>query len=308
MRLGFFTACFRRKPIAEVADWASAQGFTALEVACWPYDNTRDYSSTTIDVEALTPEEAHEINEMLKSKNLIISSLGYYDNMLHSDPRQREAHLRHLTKVMDAAHMLGVGLVGTFIGRNIELSVADNLKEAERVFSDIMKYAEDRNLRVMIENCPMVGWQQPGIPGNLAYSPELWDELFKRIPSESFGLNFDPSHLYWLGIDYIQAAKDYRDRIFHAHAKDVELLDEGYYRYGIFGSQLGSGHGKTFWRYRLPGLGEIDWARFISILYEIGLESGTLSIEHEDPIWEGTEEKLKAGLIMGRRHLAQYMP
>jgi len=159
----------------------------------------------------------------------------------------------------------------------------------------------------MIENCPMESWLQFGLPGNFAYSPELWSALFNEVPAENFGLNFDPSHLYWLGIDYIQAVKYYSKKIFHAHAKDTEIIPEGKFRYGIFGRQIDPQPWKSgWWRYRIPGLGEIDWQKFISTLQEYGYDY-VLSIEHEDPVWEGTEEKVKSGLQMGLKHLRQFI-
>jgi len=157
----------------------------------------------------------------------------------------------------------------------------------------------------MIENCPMENWVKFGLPGNYAYSPELWDALFNEVPSENFGLNFDPSHLYWLGIDHNRAARDYAGRIFHAHAKDAEVLPEGKYRHGVLGEQLGDNPWRSgWWRYRMPGSGGIDWKAFIGTLREIGYKE-VLSIEHEDPEYEGSEEKIREGLRLGLRHLRE---
>jgi sugar phosphate isomerase/epimerase len=236
-----------------------------------------------------------------------ISAMAYYDNNLHPDLTRRNYFTNHLKRVIDTASMLGVELVGTFVGSNPELSPNDNIKEIKRVFTDILKYAADKNVRVMIENCPMENWVRFGLPGNFAYSPELWDALFNELPFNNFGLNLDPSHLYWLGIDYIQAAREYASKVFHAHAKDTEMIEEGEYRYGIFGRQLDPIPWKSgWWRYRMPGSGEIDWSKFISTLQENGYNN-VLSIEHEDPIWEGSEEKIKTGLQLGLKHLSQFV-
>ena len=308
MDLGCFTACLTRQPFDKIAGWAANHGFTALEVACWPCDNTRDFSATTIDVEVLTPDEAAGIKETLAKRGLRISSLGYYDNNLHCEPELRKSYHAHLRKVIDAAKILDVELVGTFIGRDTRLSLEDNFEAIEGIFAPIVRYAEEHGRKIMIENCPMVGWQEPGLPGNLAYSPELWDRLFDLIPSDSFGLNIDPSHLIWLGIDYIKVLREYRKKIFHAHAKDAQLLADGMYRYGIFGSQFAQSHnGDNFWQPRLPGQGDVRWKDFISTLYEVGLGDCTLSIEHEDPVWSGSEEKVKTGLILAAKHVSQFM-
>jgi sugar phosphate isomerase/epimerase len=130
----------------------------------------------------------------------------------------------------------------------------------------------------------------------------MWDKLFELLPDDNFGLNLDPSHLYFMQIDHLAAVRDYADRIFHAHAKDTEVFDAKRAREGNFTFSFHS-----WWRYRMPGLGEINWSRFIDALLQIGYE-GTLSTEHEDPIYEGSEAKIKQGLLLGRRHLAQYLP
>ena len=147
----------------------------------------------------------------------------------------------------------------------------------------------------------MPGWQFEGLIGQIGFAPFMWDEMFSRIPDKNFGLNLDPSHLHWLGIDYIKAVKDYKDRIFHAHAKDTEILSDNIYNLSIAMTQHGG-----WWRYRMPGLGEIDWGRFISALQEHGYDYA-LSIEHEDPIWSGSEEKIKQGLRLGIKHLRRFV-
>ncbi|HAM39326.1 MAG TPA: sugar phosphate isomerase, partial [Elusimicrobia bacterium] len=142
-------------------------------------------------------------------------------------------------------------------------------------------------IRIMIENCPMEGWQVEGLPGTISYSPELWDEMFSVIPNKNFGLNFDPSHLYWLQIEYLQPIKRFSKYIFHVHAKDTEIIKDKLNDVSIYG--------KDWWQYRVPGLGEINWSKFIKALKEINY-NGVVSIEHEDPIYSGTEEKIKEGL------------
>jgi sugar phosphate isomerase/epimerase len=219
----------------------------------------------------------------------------------------RKNFLDHLKKVIDTAALLNVKLVGTFVGGRPDKSPAENMKEIGGVFRDLCKYAYDKDVKIMIENCPMENWVKFGLPGNYAYSPELWEVLFNEVPADNFGLNFDPSHLYWLGIDYIEAAKEFATKIFHAHAKDTEMLEQGMYRYGIFGKQIDPTLWKSgWWRYRIPGFGEIDWMRFITTLQEHGYDD-VLSIEHEDPVWEESEEKVKAGLILGYKHLSQFV-
>jgi len=307
MKIGFLTACLPNLELEDLVLWASKQGFKTLELAAWPFESDRDYQAKQIDVANFTIDEAKKVNNLFAKHSMEISAMAYYDNNLHPDLENRNYNLNHLKKVIDTASLLDVKLVGTFVGSVPDLSPNENIKEIKKVFNDILKYAADKNVSIMMENCPMENWMKFGHLGNYAYSPELWDALFNELPHENFGLNLDPSHLYWLGIDYIQAAKDYTSKIFHAHAKDTEILAEGEYHYGIYGRQIDPIPWKSgWWRYRMPGLGEIEWSKFISTLQESGYNS-VLSIEHEDPIWEGSEEKIKTGLQLGLKHLSQFV-
>ena len=293
MKLGFLTVALGQLPCEEFLDWAANTGCQALELAAWPLVNERDFSSTTVNAN-ISAQEAKELRAKFDDRGVEISSLAYYDNMLAADPEVRAANHAHLKKVIDTASNMGVELVGTFVGRDITKSVDENLDEFAKVFPELISYAESKNVKLMIENCPMDGWQEPGIPGNLFYSPSQWREFF-RITPKSFGLNYDPSHLYWMGIDHIAPLFEFADRIFHTHAKDTEILSDGLNENGIFGPLSPRFSEARWWQYRLPGLGEIDWQEFVKALYDIGFD-GVLSIEHEDPFWGGTVEKSKKGL------------
>ncbi len=307
MKLGFLTACLPNLSLDDLVSWASHQGFQTLELAAWPVDSTRDYQARQIDAAKFSTDDAKRIRDLFARHGMSISAMAYYDNNLDPDLKTRETRLAHLRKVIDAAHLLDVRLVGTFVGARPDRLPSENMKEIGRVFREIVRYAGDRGVRVMIENCPMENWQRFGLPGNFAYSPELWDALFNEVPGPDFGLNFDPSHLYWLGIDYLRAAREYASRIFHAHAKDAEVLPDGRYRHGIFSRQIDPVPWKSgWWRYRMPGLGAIQWGQLISTLQEAGYDN-VLSIEHEDPVWEGSEEKVKQGLTLGLKHLSQFV-
>jgi sugar phosphate isomerase/epimerase len=191
--------------------------------------------------------------------------------------------------------------VGTFIGRHPGLSVKENVALAERIFPRLVDYAGERGVKIIIENCVMEGWHPDGYPGNIAYSPELWEWMF----SLGLYLNYDPSHLLWIGIDPVTALKPYVDRIPHAQAKDTQLDPLARDRYGFFGKTLSREHpwDEGWWRYRVPGLGQVDWSGVVDALYEGGF-TGVLSVEHEDPVWGGTEEKVKQGLRIAHRTLS----
>ena len=307
MKLGFLTACLPKLKLEDLVNWASKQGFKTLELAAWPVKSSRDYQARQIDAEKFSKNDAERIKDLFAKNKMQISAMAYYDNNLHPDLKKRNNYLKHLRKVIDTASLLDVKLVGTFVGSRPDKTPSQNMKEIGKVFREIVRYAEDKNVKIMIENCPMENWVKFGLPGNYAYSPELWEAMFNEVPSKNFGLNLDPSHLYWLGIDYIQAAKDFAPKIFHAHAKDTEIIPEGEYEYGLFGKQIDHTPWKSgWWRYRMPGLGEIDWQKFISVLQEYKYDY-VLSIEHEDPIYEGTEEKVKKGLQLGYKYLSQFV-
>lgn len=303
MYIGLLTGCLGGIPLKEKAKWASEHGFKALELACWPRTNNRDYSGSEIDVTNFTKEEAEEIKAYFKEYGLTISSIAYYDNNLDRDHNARAKINNHFKKCVDAAVLLGVSSVGTFIGRNIDKSMEENFDEFEIVFGELVKYAEDKGIKVIIENCPMIGWQVEGQPGTISFTPELWREMFKRVPNKNFGLNYDPSHMHALLMDYITPVKEFKDRIFHVHAKDTEVFKEKLKTYGVFNKQLNiSPEEFGYWRYRMPGLGQVDWKNLFKELSEIGYD-GVVSIEHEDPLYEGSAEKVKEGLQIGIDYL-----
>jgi sugar phosphate isomerase/epimerase len=301
MKLGLLTAAFPRLSLERVAAWASASGFEMLEVACWPASGgeRRRYAGVShIDVERL---DVSKVRDVLDRNGFEISSLAYYPNNLHPDPSERRAANSHLRKVIDAAAALGVPTVGTFVGRDKTKNVPDNFREFKRVWPRLVAHAESKGVNVAIENCPMIfSWDEWPGGTNLASTPATWDEMFSLVPSERFGLNLDPSHLVWLQIDYERVVRDYASRIFHVHAKDMEIDRDGLYRYGTASQGMG-------WQIpRLPGLGEVRWDRFLSQLYRIGYD-GVVSVEHEDRAFERTEELVKRGFLIARDALRPYL-
>jgi len=305
MKIGFLTVALGTMGFEDIIKWASSVGFEALEVATWPPANERDFSATTINVEKLDYYEIERIKVLLEKHGLVISSLAYYDNNLDANLERRKKVNEHLKKVIDTAHLLGVELVGTFIGRDITKNIEQNLEEFEKVFKPLISYAERKNVRIMIENCPMIGWQGEEKIGNIFYSPQIWREVF-RITPDSFGMNLDPSHLYWLGIDYLKVLEEFSSRIFHVHAKDVEIKKDMLYNQSILGHYGTNLHGKSWCIYRLPGLGEFNWREFILGLKKIGYDF-VISIEHEDPVWSGSMDKIKKGLLNSLNFLKETM-
>ena len=300
MKLGFLTACLPKLSLDAIAAWAVEKGYEALEVAAWPDLGDRPFTATHLKAETLTPDEADGVRTLFERSGLHLSSLAYYDNNLHPDPDTRAAVHEHVHRCIDAAALLGCPTVGTFVGRDPNRSVKENLAEAERAFAPLVDHAGEKGVKIIIENCVMEGWHPDGYPGNLAYSPELWEWMF----SIGLYLNFDPSHLVWIGVDPVTAVQPYLDRIPHAQAKDVQLFPEKRNRYGFFGkaAERDDPWDVGWWRYRVPGLGEVDWVRLIDAMYEGGFD-GVLSVEHEDPVWGGDEDRVKTGLEIAHRTL-----
>jgi len=301
VKLGFLTACLPGVPLDGIVGWAAAAGYQGLEVAVWPDDPGREWEASHINVAALDADGARSVRGLFDHNAMEISALAYYENNLDADSARRERVHEHLRHVVDAARLLDVGLVGTFVGRDVTLDVAENIRLAEQVLPPLVKYAGDRGIRLVIENCPMQGWHPDGYPANLAYSPELWEWL----TGLGLYLNFDPSHLVWLGIDPVAALRPVVERVLHVQAKDVEVDAGARNEYGVYGRLIdrASPWDSGWWRYRIPGLGEVDWRRLVDVLYEGGYQ-GFVSVEHEDPVWSGTPERVRQGLSIAERTLS----
>ncbi len=297
MKLGLMTAAFPTLTLEEVAEWSAANGFETLEIASWPAatGERRRYAGVShLDVERL---DERAVRDLLNRHHLAISSLAYYPNNLDPDTATRDAAHEHLRKVVVAAQKLGVGVVGTFIGRDQRRSVTENLTDFRKVWPPLIRFASDHGVKIAIENCPMI-FSEDEWPGgkNLAYSPALWRQMFETIPDPNFGLNLDPSHLVWQFIDYERAVREFAGRILHVHAKDMAIDRDGLFEQGVM--SLGMG-----WQIpKLPGLGEIHWDRFISALYGIGYD-GAVSVEHEDRKFEGDVDLVKKGFVLAHNTL-----
>ena len=304
MQLGFVSAILPDLSFEEVVDFAAAEGFACVEVMCWPKGKAeRRYAGVThIDVAQLTETEASRINQLLASKGVSISGLGYYPNPLAPDPAEAGVYVEHLKKVIAGAKLLGVGVVNTFIGRDWTKSVDDNWPRFREVWPALVNCARDHGVRIGIENCPML-FSADEWPGgkNLAHCPAVWRRMFDEIPSPNFGLNFDPSHLVWQQMDYVAPLREFADRIFHVHAKDCRVDRERLDDVGILATPL------EFHTPKLPGLGEVDWGRFLSVLGDTGY-TGPVCIEVEDRAYEGSLEMRKAALRQSATYLRQFMP
>ncbi|MGI1661460.1 sugar phosphate isomerase/epimerase family protein [Palleronia sp. KMU-117] len=303
MKLGLLTAPFEATPLMEVADWAGANGFSAMEIACWPASGgeRRRYAGTShIDVDGLTTSHGAEIVAGLAARGIEISALGYYPNPLHADAAHRDAVIGHLKKVITAAGVMGVRVVNTFVGGDRTLNVDENWKRAQTIFAPVVAHARDAGVTLCFENCPMI-FSHDEWPGghNIAHSPKIWRRIFDEW-GDAVGMNFDPSHLVWQFIDQARFIKEFGPRMAHVHAKDVMIDRDGLYENGVMSVGMG-------WQVpRLCGLGDVDWPGFFSGLYRAGYD-GPVIIEHEDRLFEGTDEKIKRGFCLARDVLAPFI-
>lgn len=272
MQIGLLTAPFHNEPLDKVIEFAGQNGFDALEVASGP-------GARHIDVADLSDSRVSEIKKALEANGVAISSLAWYTNM--TDPDKREEIIRNFRLLVDAAQKLSVEVVCTLAG--MPVAGKDKLKTIEEdcavVFRPLVEYAAEKGIKIALEN-----WFATCLQGLAQF-----DRMFEVVPHENFGLNFDPSHLMWQGIDYIGAVERYAKRIFHTHAKDTEIRDD---KLAYLGNQMSG-----WWRYVIPGFGRVKWGEYIAALRRNGY-NGVLSIEHEDGAL-GREE----GFIKGLNYL-----
>jgi sugar phosphate isomerase/epimerase len=291
MKLGFVSAILPDLSLERVFQTGARIGYDCVELMCWPTGRAeRRYAGVThIDVDQLDDAKAATISQLSASNGVSISGLGYYPNPLTPDEKESIVAIAHLKKVIIAAKALKLSVVSSFVGRDWTKSVDENWPRFQAVWSDIIRFAETHGIRIAIENCPML-FTRDEWPGgkNLGYSPAIWRRMFEAIPSSNFGLNYDPSHLVWQMMDYVKPLQDFKKRIFRIHLKDARLDHYKLSEVGILAHPL------EYHSPKLPGLGEVDWGRFISVLGDIGY-NGPVCVEVEDRAFERTlQDRLKA--------------
>lgn len=304
MQLGFVSAILPDLTLDEVFAFAAAEGFACVEVMCWPVGKAeRRYAGVThLDVTRFSDADAEKTKALAAKHGVAISALGYYPNPLCADEADATVYLEHLKKLITAAKKLGLTNINTFIGRD----PVRTLKENWRLFDDrwppVVHHAEQCGVRIGIENCPMY-FTKDEWPGgkNLATSPKIWREMFRRLPTKNLGLNYDPSHAVWQFMDAAKHVRDFADRIFHVHAKDAKIAQEKLDDCGIMATPL------EFHDPRLPGRGDVKWPEFFGALKAIGY-NGPVCIEVEDKDYEGSLEDRKRALRESAGFLRQFIP
>ena len=303
MKLGFATAILPDLALDEVLDVAAATGYGCVEVMCWPKGKAeRRYAGVThIDVDGFGASDAQRVKELCAQKGVSISALGYYPNPLAPDLAEAAVYVEHIKKVILAAELLDLPSVNTFIGRDWHKSVDENWPRFLETWRPLVRFAEDHGRKIAIENCPML-FSMDEWPGgkNMATTPAIWRRMFSDIPSDSFGLNFDPSHFVWQQMDYLAAMREFKHKLFHMHAKDARVDLHRLNEVGIMGTPL------QFHQPKLPGLGQVDWGAFFSTLHNAGY-TGPVCVEVEDRAFEGSLEARKVSLVQCHTYLRNFI-
>lgn len=304
MQLGFVSAILPDLSFEQLFDTAAGLGYDCVEVCCWPAGKAeRRYAGVShIDVAGINSQLVDRIHAVVQRTGVQISGLGYYPNPLSPNAAEAAAAVSHLQAVIRAAKLLGVTRVNTFVGRDWTQSVDANWPRFLETWRPLIALAEDCGVRIGIENCPML-FTADEWPGgkNLAVSPEIWQRMFTDIPSASFGLNYDPSHMIWQQMDYLAPLRNFRDRLVHIHAKDVRLDRHRLDQVGILA------HPNRYHTPKLPGMGDVDWGRFCSQLTDAGYR-GPVCVEVEDRAYEGPLEDRIASLQQSLTFLRNYIP
>ncbi len=302
MTLGFVTAILPDMLLGEIFSLARTLGYSCVEVMCWPPGKSdRRYAGVShLDVGTIDAVAASQVLELSRKHEIAISGLGYYPNPLSADPAESETAVSHLMKVIDAASLLGVNLINSFVGRDPSLSIDDNWPRFLETWRPIVAHAESKGVRIGIENCPMLFGRDEWPGGkNLATSPAVWRRMFADIPSPNFGLNFDPSHFVWQGMDYCSILDEFKDRLFHIHAKDARVDRAALDTHGVLS------YPKLWHTPKLPGMGDVNWGRFFGALTDCGYD-GPVCVEVEDRAFEGSFEKRRDSLSISRRYLNSF--
>lgn len=265
------------KDLKAIAAWAAENGIHELDVG-----------------PAIAMDRG--VFEEVMGQGVEINTMIYCRNFLSEDGEEAKMHQDALKERIRFAGAVGIEKIVCSTGVTKDAFSGMGFRPEKSVDAcvelakEFLEEAEKHNVRLCWENCPMMG--------NIATSPDLWEMLFDRLDSGRIGLCYDPSHLLWQMIDPYENIYKFKDKIFHFHAKDTHIDREKLNVYGTLQNH-------KWWTHRLPGLGDLDWNRIVDILYQVGYDK-TICIEHEDPVWSGTEEKVKRGILKARDTVSQF--
>lgn len=305
MLLGLVSAIMDTMNYEDMIDFVAQIGLECVEVACWPVGKAeRRYAGVShINVDQVLEDDAYadHILTYAEKKKVKISSLAFYPNTMDADQEKRNAVISHLKKLICASSKLGINMVTTFIGRDQTKSVEENLNLVKEIWPPIIALAEEKGVKIAIENCPMLFGRDQWPGGqNLMTTPAIWREVFRILPSKNLGLNYDPSHFVWQMIDYIKPIYEFKEKIFHVHYKDIKVYPDRLQQVGVMGYPL------DFMSPKLPGLGDVNWSRYVSALTDIGYQ-GYSCIEIEDKAFEGSLDDIKKSVQLSTRYLKNFV-
>ncbi|QDT15117.1 sugar phosphate isomerase/epimerase family protein [Alienimonas californiensis] len=303
--LGFVSAILPDHDLAGVFEVAARLNYDCVELMCWPPagGERRRYAGTAhVQAEGFSKADAAEVLKLAADHGVTIGGLGYYPNPLDPDADAARTAVAHLERVIDAAALLEVSVVNTFVGRDPAKRVEENWPRFLEVFAPLVARAAERGVNLAIENCPM-SFGKDEWPGgkNLAYSPAIWRRMFEDLPDDCFGLNYDPSHLMFMGLDPYAPIQQFGDRIHHAHAKDVRIDRAARQEFAPLEDP------ERYHTPKLPGFGEMNWGRFAGLLYEVGYR-GPVAVEVEDRAFEGSDADVELALKISRDVLRPFWP
>jgi sugar phosphate isomerase/epimerase len=303
MKLGVVSAIYDGWSFEEMIDHIAENGGVCAEVACWPSGKAeRRYAGVShIDVNNRTGEYISYIKTYAADKGVEISSLAFYPNTMDGDTEKRNANIEHLKKVIEMSALLDVNMVTTFVGRDQNKSVEENIELFREIWPPIVKFAENLGVKIAIENCPML-FTRDQWPGgqNLFTTPSIWRKCFEIIDSDYFGINYDPSHFIWQNIDYIKPLYEFKDKIFHVHFKDIKVYRDRLNEVGVMAYPL------DYMSPKLPGLGDVDWGKYVSALTDIGYDSFAC-VEVEDKAFESSKERILDSVTLSLRYMRQFV-
>ncbi len=302
IKLGFVSAIVPDLSFRQTFEFAKEAGYSCVEVMCWPPGKAeRRYAGVThIDVTNLTDESITDIRKTVEETGISISGLGYYPNPLTPDLAEAKVYTDHLRAVISAAQKLEVGVVNTFVGRDWNKTVDENWPRFLETWTPLIQFAADHGVNIGIENCPM-SFTRDEWPGgkNLASAPAIWRRMFNDIPLSNFGLNYDPSHFIFQNMDYLTPLREFKERLHHVHAKDVRLDHDRLNEVGMFA------YPNEFHTPKLPGMGDVNWGKFFSILTEV--YQGPICVEVEDRAYEGSLDSRLGALRQSEKFLRQFL-
>lgn len=219
-------------------------------------------------------EQGPKMRAMAEEKGLEITTLGYYCNAI-----QFEEHKKNLEKAIDCAHLYGAKTVSSFAGAFEDRPMDEAFTKFGEVFRDLAKRAEDRGVRLALENCPMGGtWQRATC--NIAINPRAWERMFNEVTSPALGLEWEPAHQMIQLIDPIAQLRKWVSKVYHVHGKDASIDRSAVAEYGVLCD--------TDWYApeRTVGFGDCNWTDIISIL-RLGGYTGDICVEgYHDPFYQ----------------------